>query len=93
MSGACFVTAVTPIGTFALSPTDKTKTLSDTNKDTISRICLLIVNIKSASACLLHRVLFAFRNFTGTVLTWHLTSWLSALRGIKRSYKACLLRM
>ena len=35
MSGACFVTAVTPIGTFALSSTDKTKTLSDPNKDTI----------------------------------------------------------
>ena len=56
MSGTCFVTAVTPIGTFALSSTDKTKTLSDPNKNTISRICLLIANVKSASACLLRKV-------------------------------------
>ena len=46
MSGACFVKAVTPIGTFALSSTGKTKTLSDPNKDTISRTCLLIANVK-----------------------------------------------
>ena len=71
MSGACFVTAVAPVGTFALSSTDKTKTLLDPNKDTISRICLLIANVKSASACLLRRVFFAFLNFTGTVLKWH----------------------
>ena len=73
MNGACFVTAVTPIGTFALSSTDKTKTLSDPNKDTISRISLLIANVKSASACLLRRVFFVLLNFTETVLTWRLT--------------------
>ena len=33
MSGACSVTAVTPIRTFALSSIDKTKALSDRNKD------------------------------------------------------------
>ena len=73
MSGACFITAVTPIGTFALLSADKTKT-SDSNKDTISRICLLITNVKSASACLSRRVFFALHNFTGTVLTWRLPS-------------------
>ena len=53
MSGACFVTAVMPTGTFALSSTDKVKTLSHPNEDKIIRICLLIPNVKSASACLL----------------------------------------
>ena len=32
MNGACFVTDIIPIGTFALSCTNKTKTLSDPNK-------------------------------------------------------------
>ena len=48
MNGACFVTAVTPIG-FALSSTVKTKTL-DPNEDIISRIYLLIAYVKLASA-------------------------------------------
>ena len=34
MSGAYYVTALAPIGTFALSSTDKTKTLIGPNKDT-----------------------------------------------------------
>ena len=51
MSGACFIAVVTLIGTFALSSTDKTKILSDPNKDMISHICLLIANVESASAC------------------------------------------
>ena len=34
MSGAYYVTALAPIGTFALSSTDKIKTLIGPNKDT-----------------------------------------------------------
>ena len=80
------------MGTFALLSTDKTKTLSDPNNDTISKNCLLIENVKSASACIFRGLVFALRNFTGTVLTWRLPSWLSARLGIKRRYKACLLK-
>ena len=85
MIKACFVTAVTSVGTFALSSTDKTNKLLDPDKNTISRICLLIAYVKLTSAYLLRRVFFALRNFTGTVLTLRLPFWLSALRGIKRS--------
>ena len=95
ISGAGFATAVTPIRTFALSTTDKTKILSDANKDTISNVCLLIANVKSASACqhgYYAGYFFAFRNFTGTVVVWHLPTCLSANHGIKQSYKTCLLR-
>ena len=83
MIGACFLTAATPIGAFTLPSTDKTKTLSDPNKDTISCICFLTANVKSRSACLLRRVFFALRNFKGTILTWRLPPWLSAIPGIK----------
>ena len=85
MTEACFVTAVTPVGTFALSSTDKTNKLLDPNKNTISRICLFITYVKLTSAYLLRRVFFALRNFTETVFTLRLPFWLSALRGIKRS--------
>ena len=77
MSGTCLATAVTAIGTFALSTTEKAKIISDPH------VCLFIANVKSASAELLSKIFFAFRNFTGTVVAWRLPSWLSAIRGIK----------
>ena len=55
---ACFVTAVAPIVTFALSSTDKAKALLDPNEDTISRICFLIAYVILASACLLRAECF-----------------------------------